>query len=139
MRNKVYGKKLNRSGRSRAAMFRGLVRALAENGHISTTEAKAKVLQQEMDKLFQLMRKNTLASRRDLLAKLGNDTNTVNTLWEQYMPLANSRNSGFTTMKWEGERRGDNTRMAFVELIKVEGEKPKAAKKLSTSEEAVAK
>jgi large subunit ribosomal protein L17 len=119
MLKKVYGKKFNRSGRSRTAMFRGLVRGLAENGHIRTTEAKAKALQQEMDKLFQLMRKNTLASRRDMLSRLGNDSATVDTLYSRYMALANSRKSGFTSLKWEDARRGDNTRMAQVELIQV--------------------
>lgn len=119
MRNKVFGKKFNRSGRSRTAMFRGLVRGLAENGHIRTTEAKAKALQQEMDKLFQLMRKDTLASRRDMLSRLGNDSETVDTLYNRYKPLAQSRNSGFTSLTWEGERRGDNSRMALVELIQI--------------------
>ncbi len=120
MRNKVYGKKLNRSKRARAATLRSLVRGLVENGQINTTETKAKVLQQEMDKLFQLVRKNTLASRRGLLAKMGNDSTLVDTMLERYMPLASSRNSGFTTVTWQDERRGDNARMALVEFVKPE-------------------
>ena len=104
-------------------MFRSLVRGLAESGRIRTSESKAKALQQEMDKLFQLVRKNTLASRKDMLSHLGNDSKTVDKLIGQYLPLANSRRSGFTSVTREGERRGDNTRMALIELIKVETEK----------------
>lgn len=105
-------------------MFRGLVRGLVENGRISTTEAKAKALQQEIDKVFQLMRKDTLAARRDMLARLGNDSTTVDTLYSRYLKLAKDRSSGFTTLTWKGERRGDNTRMALVEFIQLKEEAP---------------
>jgi len=128
MRNKVFGTKFNRSGHSRTAMFRGLVRSLVENGKTHTTETRAKALQQEMDKIFQLLRKDTIASRRNLTAKLGNDTETVNKLYQVYLPLAKSRVSGFTTLNWEGERRGDNARIALIELIQVK-EKPSAKPK----------
>lgn len=127
MHKKVYGKKFNRSGRSRTAMFRGLVRGLVENGHIRTTEAKAKALQQEMDKIFQYIRKDTLASRRDMIARLGNDTETVERLYGRHKALANSRKSGFTTVTWEGERRGDNTRVALVEIIQVQAKEEKVS------------
>lgn len=124
MRKRVFGRQFNRSKRSRTALFRSLVSTLVQNGKIQTTETKAKALQQEIDKLFQLLRKNTLASRRTMVSRLGNDVVTTDLLFKKYADLANSRTSGFTTVTRVGERRGDNTKMAVVELINIKVDKP---------------
>ena len=50
------------------------------------------------------------------------------------MTLAKDRNSGFTTLTWEGERRGDNTRMALVEFIQIKKEEPVKEKKTKAVE-----
>lgn len=122
MRKRVFGRQFNRTKRGRTALFRSLVHSLVVNGKINTTETKAKALQQEVDKLFQLMRKNTLASRRTMVSRLGNDAATVDILFKNYMTLADSRTSGFTSITKQEERRGDNTRMALIELIKHEND-----------------
>src|SRR5258708_40300533 len=73
MNKRVFGRKLSRNTQSRKALFRTLIRALTEYGEINTTLAKAKAIRGEVDKLMTLVAKNTVSTRRLVLAKLAND------------------------------------------------------------------
>jgi ribosomal protein L17 len=42
----------------------------------------------------------------------------VNTLTQQIAPVMDDRDSGYTTLSVLGKRRGDNTVMARLELVK---------------------
>ena len=112
-------RKLGRRHNPRQALFRSLLKGLILHGKIKTTHAKAKSIQSEMDKILNLVKQDSLASRRVILAKLGGDKRSLDFLFKQYMPLAKSRNSGFTRLMILGTRRGDRAKMVSLELIEV--------------------
>ena len=129
MRKKIYGRQLSRERGSRKALFRSLIRGLVLNGKITTTKAKAKAVQPELDKIMNLVSKNNLASKRYVIARLGNDKEVFKLLFKKYQKLASSRNSGFSRITKLPTRRGDNAETVILELIKIEDEKNNTAKK----------
>jgi len=126
-------RKLGRRHNARQALFRALMRGLILHGKIRTTKARAKAIQPEMDKIMTLVKKDSVASRRLVLAKLGGDRESLGLLFQKYMPLAKSRNSGFTRLMLMEKRRGDSAEMVSLELIEVitpKKTKTKKAKKV---------
>lgn len=127
-RNK--NKKLNRDSKARKALFKALVRSLIEEGSIVTTEAKAKEVRRIADKIIYRAKTDSIASRR-LLHRFFGRRDVVNTLVEQVAPALSDRSSGFTTLKRDGLRRGDNSLMCRLSLINLPAnvgslKKPKA-------------
>lgn len=124
MKNRIFGRQLNRSRKSRRALFRAQTKALVEYGQIKTTIAKAKALQPFVEKIMTLTKKDTLPARRAVLAKLANDKKTTAKL---FADIANvkARNSGFTRIVRLPKRKGDFAQMARFEWV----ERPVAKKK----------
>ncbi len=118
MRKKIFGKQLGRNRNSRKALFRSLIRALVLNGKIKTTKTKAKAIDKEIAKIMNLMAKESLASRRQVIARLGNDKETVKKLFSDYLPLAKNRKSGFVRKTNLLPRKGDNAPMVLIEWLK---------------------
>lgn len=129
MRNKVFGKKLNRNRRSRTALFRSLSKAMILNGSIKTTRAKALAVQKTLDGLMKLVAEESLRSRRDALSRLANDREATDMLFEKYASLAKSRKSGYTTIAQLTPRRGDSAEMLQVSWVPFEEPKPAVAEK----------
>lgn len=118
MRKKVFGQQLSRNKGSRRALFRGLVRSVVLEGSVVTTLAKAKALKPELERVMALAKADTLAARRGLMARMGNDKETVEKLFTGYKDLAKSRKSGFVRVIAMPSRGGDNAKMARVEWVK---------------------
>lgn len=125
MRKRVKGKKLSRSRTARDALFRSQTRALIEYGEIKTTKAKAKAVQPWIDSLVAKSKKDTLASRRQVLAKLANNRRTADKLL--MYAKGTKRNSGFTRIVLLPSRRGDDAPM--VKLLWVDELKKETSKK----------
>ena len=140
MRHKKNTFKLNRTSSHRRCMMANLLKALITNGMIKTTVAKAKHLKGYADKMVTLAKKNTLASRRQVIAKLmiryntltskqvrsakeGNtnpyndDRKVVDKLFNEIGPRFNERNGGYTCSIKLGNRVGDNTTMCLVKYL----------------------
>ncbi len=117
MRHRIKGKKLNRDTNHRKMLLRNLVRSLVEVGEITTTEAKAKETKRLADKYIGKAKADTVATRRVLHSFFGK-RDVVNTLVERVAPLFGDRASGFTTLKKAGTRRGDNTGLVTLALVK---------------------
>ena len=128
MKKNVRGKKLGRSRTARNALFRSQIAALAEYGKINTTYAKAKAIQPTIDNFCRLA-KGDQASKRKLLAKLGNDKKTTDNISEHIGNI--KRNSGFTRIIPLPARKGDNAKMARLEWVdqEVKSEKSKGNNK----------
>lgn len=125
MRKKVYGRKFSRETDSRKAMFRALSRAMAEHGKIKTTKSKALALQPDLDSLASLVTKETLESKRRILARSGNDREVVAWMMARKSDFG-KRESGFTRISALPPRRGDNVEMVTLEWVdqpKVQEEK----------------
>ncbi len=131
MRKMVFGKKLSRGKKGREALLRSLVRAIIVSGKVVTTKAKAKATIGQIDKLITLAKKQTLDSRRRVLAFLGNDRKTTEGLVNTLTPSFSSRNSGYTRIVLLPSRKGDNAQMArleWVDEIKEEKKEEKVTK-----------
>lgn len=128
MRHRKKGKKLSRNTKQRQALFKSLIRALILKEEVKTTQAKAKAVKGLIDKLITRAKTSSLASRRQVLAFLG-DKKAVHKLFDIIVVRSKSRTSGFTRFVRLGRRRGDNTMMVKLEFV----DKPVAADKPSTS------
>lgn len=129
MRHRIKDKKFNRDANSRKALFKNLVRSLVEKGSITTTQAKAKETKRIADKLIGKAKVDSIATRRNLHRFFG-ARDVVNTLVDKIAPQFEDRVSGFTRITKVGVRRGDNTTMAELSLIK----KPETVGSLKNTE-----
>lgn len=117
MRHNVFGRKLNRNIKQRKALFRSLFINLVLKGRIITTEAKAKAVRRLIDKIITQVKKQTLASRRLVLAEIPNK-DVFEKLYKEMTPLFKERVSGFTRMIKIGERKGDKAEMVILEWVR---------------------
>ena len=86
------------------------------HGRIVTTEAKAKRLRPYVEKLITKARKGGLHNRRQALSEL-QDKAVVHRLFAEVGPRAADRPGGYTRILKLGQRRGDATAMAIIELV----------------------
>lgn len=131
MRKKVFGRQLSRSSTTRRALRRSLVRAVVLNGSISTTRAKAKAVQRDVEKLLSLVSKGGVSAQRIARKKMGNDRETVTKLFADFDEHVSSRKSGFTRIVALPSRKGDNAELARLEIIAPTVKEEKAVKKKS--------
>ena len=118
MRKKVFGKQLSMETGTRRALYRSLVRALALNGSIKTTKAKAKAVQGFIDKLITNAKKEDVSARRRLYARLGNDRGTAILLSEISKNALSDLTSGYTRMTQLPRRKGDLAEVVRLEWTK---------------------
>jgi large subunit ribosomal protein L17 len=115
-------KKLNRSPKARQALFKTLLNSFFENGEITTTLAKAKVIQKKIDRLINKAKEGTLQTKRFIFASLS--PAAAKNLVEKIAPQAKGRQSGYSRLVKLGQRKGDGAMMAKIELVdKIEEEK----------------
>ena len=110
--------KLNRDSKHRTALFRIQLCELIENGYLTTTVTKAKIIKRHFDKLATKAAGGTLASRRLVIAELGRPK-IANILVDKIMPAMGDRKSGFTSLRKVDVRRGDATAMATLKLLTI--------------------
>src|SRR3989344_4502605 len=73
MRHHNVNRKFGRKTGQRAALMKSLAYSLTLKGKIKTTEAKAKEIRPFMEKLVTLGKKQTLASQRLLISRVGEE------------------------------------------------------------------
>jgi len=135
VKHRKKGRKLNRSPKARQALFKTLLNSFFENGEITTTLAKAKVIQKEIDRLINKAKEGTLQKKRFIFASLS--PAAAENLVEKIAPQAKNRQSGYSRLFKLGQRQGDGAMMAKVELVdKIEEveEKKKAIKEKKGAE-----
>ncbi len=116
MRHRHAGKLLGRSYEHRKALYRNLMIALIEHRKITTTIAKAKAVQPEMEKLITLAREDTPHTRRMALSKLSSKT-AMRQLFTFAPEQYSGRNGGYTRITKLGPRLGDGAEMVVLELV----------------------
>ena len=109
--------KLSRDAAHRKALLRNLSKQLIEHERIRTSQAKAKAVKPEVEKLITLAKRGDLHARRLLLAKLGQDKFTVHKLVEEIAPRYTERPGGYTRILKLGPRSSDATEMVYLELV----------------------
>ena len=117
MRHKVAGYKLGRNTSHRRSLLRNLSRELIQHERIKTSQAKAKAVKPEVEKLITLAKRGDLHARRRALSELGQDKFIVHKLFEEIAPRYTERPGGYTRIVKLGPRRSDSTEMVFLELV----------------------
>jgi len=117
MRHRRTRHKLSRDTAHRKALMKNLSRQLIEHERIQTSQAKAKAVKPEVEKLITLAKRGDLHARRLLLSKLGQDKFIVHKLVEEIAPRYTERPGGYTRIVKLGPRQSDSTEMVFLELV----------------------
>jgi large subunit ribosomal protein L17 len=117
MRHRRDRRKLSRSASHRKALFMNLSREVISHERIQTTEAKAKAVKPELEKLITLAKRGDMHARRKAMARLGQDKFVVHKLFEEIAPRYAERNGGYTRILKLGPRQSDSTEMVFLELV----------------------
>ncbi len=125
MLKRVYGRKFNKDINQRKALFKGLMRSLALNESIKTTESKAKAIKGEFESHITKAKKGDVA-RYHLLKHLSEDA--VDRLVKDIAPRMKDRNGGYTRIIRLGNRVKDNAEMVMLELVE-KGQKAAVIKK----------
>ena len=111
-------RKFGRVRKVRTALLRSLMRALVLNGSIETTLAKAKEIRPMIEKLVTLAKKDTVASRRVLSSRLGNDIETSTKLHDELAKEFKDRPGGYTRVTKLGKFARDTRDHARIEFVK---------------------
>ncbi len=117
MRHQKTRNKLSRSASHRKALLMNLSKEVLEHERITTTEAKAKAVKPELEKLITLGKRGDLHARRQALSALSQDKFAVYRLFEEVAPRYKDRPGGYTRILKLGPRRSDATEMVFLELV----------------------
>ena len=117
MRHQKTRHKLSRSASHRKALLANLCVEVIDHERIKTTEAKAKAVKPEVEKLITLAKRGDLHARRQALAALGQDKFIVYKLFEEVAPRYADRDGGYTRILKLGPRKSDATEMVYLELV----------------------
>ncbi len=117
MRHQRQRYQLSRTASQRKALLRGLAKEVIDHERIQTTEAKAKAVKPEIEKLITLAKRGDLHARRQALSALGQDKFVVYKLFEEIAPRYAERPGGYTRILKLGPRRSDSSEMVLLELV----------------------
>lgn len=124
-RHGVQQRKLSRPRNQREALVRGQLTSLVLHEAIVTTEAKAKTVAPEFDKLVTRAKRADLAAARVIRAILTTE-NAVAKLQTELVPAFAERTSGYTRQVKLEPRLGDGAAMVQLSLV-LPAAKPAAA------------
>ncbi len=116
MRHQVAGYRLNRPHGHRRALRRNLITALFRHERIRTTQAKARSIRAEAEKLITKGKRGDLHARRQVAAVL-NNPEVTRKVFEELAPRYATREGGYTRMLKLGPRQGDGAEMVILELV----------------------
>jgi large subunit ribosomal protein L17 len=117
MRHQKTRHKLSRDAAHRKAMLANLCVEVIDHERIKTTQAKAKAVKPELEKLITLAKRGDLHARRQALSALGQDKFMVYKLFEEIAPRYSERPGGYSRILKLGPRRSDSTEMVLLELV----------------------
>ncbi|MBU3978309.1 50S ribosomal protein L17 [Patescibacteria group bacterium] len=113
MRKNVFGRQLKRTRNERKALFKSLLTSLVLYERIQTTEAKAKAIKGDADKLITKAKKGGLHAYRLLEPDLA--TIAVKKLLSTIAPRFTNRQGGYTRIIRVGRRLKDNAPQVILE------------------------
>jgi large subunit ribosomal protein L17 len=116
MRHRVAGRQLGRDKSGRKALFRSLVTELLRHERIETTEAKAKAIRGDAEKLITLAKRGDVHARR-IAAETILDPKVTKKLFETLGPRYKERAGGYTRVFKVGPRLGDAAPVVIMELV----------------------
>ena len=118
MAHRIDGRKLSRKQGPRLALYKNLTVSVLRYERIKTTEAKAKAVKPELEKLITLAKKGDLHARRQAISTLQHpDKGVIYKLFEEIAPRYTERPGGYTRILKLGPRSSDATEMVYLELV----------------------
>lgn len=117
MSNRIGGRKLSRKTAARKGLYGNLIVAVLRYEQIKTTEARAKEVRGQVERVITLAKDGTLASRRRIVAQLPDEPLVVDKLINEIAPKYSDRSSGYTRIVKLGPRAGDAAPMVQLELV----------------------
>jgi len=117
MRHRVAGRHLKRSTGDRRRLFQSLIKELIHHERIKTTEAKARAIRGDAEKIITLAKRGDVHARR-MASRTINDPEVLKKLFDEVAPRYAERAGGYTRMMKLGPRLGDAAPMVVLELVK---------------------
>lgn len=114
MRHQISGKNLSRNANQRKNLIRGLITSLVLDGHLITTQAKAKVLKRSIDKMFTSVRRIPALTAKRLFAFVPNKK-VVDKIISDILPVIEKEKSGLTKLTKVGVSLGDQSPKVLIE------------------------
>ena len=117
MAHRIDGRKLSRKTGPRKALYKSLIVAVLRYETIKTTEARAKEVRGQVERIITLAKEGSLASRRRIISELPNEPLVIDKLLNEIAPKYGDRSSGFTRLVKLGQRAGDAAPIVQLELV----------------------
>lgn len=120
MQHKNKTKEFHRTSNQRRALWRTMLGSLIMREKITTTEAKAKELKNQIDKIIRKAKKSQDAGRKvAVIRDLKNDipAMAVQKITSEFLDKFKNRNSGYTRVIKLAPRKSDGARMAVIEFV----------------------
>src|SRR6266705_310391 len=109
------GRKFGRVRKVRGALLKSLVLSLVLENKIITTDSKARELRPFVEKMIPLGKTGTLASRRNLISKVG--IIGSDKIMKDIAPKYSGHSGGYTRITKLPQRVSDGAPMAVIEFI----------------------
>jgi large subunit ribosomal protein L17 len=116
MKHRVAGRRLKRAGGVRQALFRNLISDLMRYEKVRTTQAKARAMRGDAERVITLAKRGDLSARRRAMRTVS-DPELITKLFEEIGPRYADRPGGYTRMIKLGPRQGDAAPMVLLELV----------------------
>lgn len=117
MRHHKKGRAFNRPANQRSALMKSLARSLIIHESIATTEAKAKELRPFIEKIISHGRHDTVANRRLVSSRLGNDDEIVKKVFSTLAPRYATRPGGYTRVVKRAPNAVNARETAFIAFV----------------------
>ena len=117
MAHRIDGRKLSRKQGPRLALYRNLAVSVLRYERVKTTEAKAKEIRGEVERLITIAKRGDLNARRTVISQFPNEPLVINKLFDEIAPKYADRTSGYTRIVRVGQRLGDAAEIVQIELV----------------------
>lgn len=115
MRKRVFGRQFNKDTNQRKALFKSLIRGLVLNERIKTTEARAKAIKGEIEKIITKARNRGVEAKYHLRKRLDNEV--IEKIISDIVPRFQDRPGGYTRIIKLGSRVKDNASLVLMEWV----------------------
>jgi large subunit ribosomal protein L17 len=115
--HRIGGRKLSRKHGPRMSLYRNLIVAILRYEQVKTTEARAKEIRGQVDRVIGLAKDGSLTARRRVVSELPDEPLVIDKLFNEIAPRYGDRTSGFTRIVRIGPRPGDAAPIVQIELV----------------------
>jgi len=117
MKKNVFGRKLSRDKNERKALFKSLMSALVIQERIITTEAKAKAIRADVEKLVTKAKGGSNAAKLVLQQSLSKEA--FDKILKDIAPRFTNKQGGYVRLIKAGKRFGDDAPVVVMEWTEV--------------------